>query len=120
MNKRQAKKQFKKKYGCNPDEFMVNFESVLEDVSKMCNDICEALPKVIDSMLEVIRGVNEYVQSDDFKKIAQAVSELAKEKEEEEARAADHGVIHSEDMVKKIIEHAALGEKMRGGNNDQM
>lgn len=113
MNKRQAKKQFKKEYGCNPDEFMVNFESVLEDVSKMCNDICEAMPKVI-------RGVNEFVQSDEFKKIAQAVSELAKEKEEEEARAADHGVIHSEDMVKKIIEHAALGEKMRGGNNDQM
>lgn len=120
MNKRQAKKQFKKEYGCNPDEFMVNFESVLEDVSKACNDICEAMPKVIDSFCEVIRGVNEFVQSDEFKKIAQAVSELAKEKEEEEARAAEHGVIYSEDMVKKIIEHAALGEKMRGGNNDQM
>lgn len=118
MNKRQAKKQFKKEYGCNPDEFMVNFESVLEDVSKMCNVICEALPKVIDSMLEVIRGVNEYVQSDDFKKIAQAVSELAKEKEEEEARAAEHGVIYSEDMVKKIIEHAALGEKMKKENKE--
>ena len=120
MNKRQAKKKFKKEYGCNPDEFMVDFESVLEDVSKMCNDICEAMPKVIDSICETIRGVNEFVQSDEFKKIAQAVSELAKEKEEEEARAADHGVIHSEDMVKKIIEHAALGEKMRGGNNERI
>lgn len=116
MNKRQAKKQFKKEYGCNPDEFMVNFESVLEDVSKMCNDICEALPKVIDSMLEVIRGVNEYVQSDDFKKIAQAVSELAKEKEP----PTIYDPLFEEEMVKRIIEHAALGEKMRGGNNDQM
>ena len=120
MNKRQAKKQFKKEYGCNPDEFMVNFESVLEDVSKMCNDICEAMPKVIDSICETIRGVNEFVQSDEFKKIAQAVSELAKEKEEEEARAADHGGIYSEDMVKKIKELVALDEKMRGVNNERV
>ena len=103
MNERQAKKKFKKKYGCNPDEFMVNFGSVLEDMSKMCNDICEAMPKVIDSICETIRGVNEFVQSDEFKKIAQAVSELAKETEEEEARAADHGVIYSEDVVEKIV-----------------
>ena len=108
MNKRQAKKKFKKEYGCNPDEFMVNFESVLEDVSKMCNDICEAMPKVIDSICETIRGVNEFVQSDEFKKIAQAVSELEKEKEEEEAR-----VIYSEDMVEKIVKHQVFGEKTR-------
>ena len=114
MNKRQAKKEFKKKYGCNPDEFMVNFESVLEDVSKMCNDICEALPKVIDSMLEVIRGVNEYVQSDDFKKIAQAVSELAKEKEPPTV----YDPLLEEEMVKRIIEHEVIGNKMKRENKE--
>ena len=86
MNKRQAKKQFKKQYGCNPDEFMANLDTIAESLRKVCDEICEAMPKVINEIVKTIEEANkaivEYVQSDEFKKIAQAISELELEKKE--------------------------------------
>lgn len=43
MNKRQAKKQFKKKYGCTPDEYVRNLQATLESFSDKFRKIMEAV-----------------------------------------------------------------------------
>ena len=53
MNKRQAKKQFKKKYGCNPDEYEKNLQVALEifsddNVKKMAEDFSKALAVAVN------------------------------------------------------------------------
>ena len=80
MNKRQAKKQFKKKYGCNPSEFVCSMDAIAEGVRKMCDDINNAMPVILKEISEtvnnIIEDVNKFVQSDEFKKIAGAISDL--------------------------------------------
>lgn len=85
MNKRQAKKQFKKKYGMNPNDYYLicNMDVIAENVRKLCDDIAETMPKVLKEWMEMIDKANkaclEFVQSDEFKKIIQATKELSNE-----------------------------------------
>ena len=120
MNKRQAKKKFKKEYGCTPDEMARQLETFFSDdnMKKIAESVSKAMDQAAIAVNKMMEDVAKFLQSDELKKIAQAVSELAKEKEEEEARAAAEGVIYSEDMIKKIIEHQVLGDKMNGKNSD--
>ncbi len=85
MNKRQAKKQFKKKYGMNPKDYYLicNFEAIAENVRKLFDDIVEIMPDILSQMCEsinyIIEDVDKFVQSDEFKKIIQATKELSNE-----------------------------------------
>ena len=85
MNKRQAKKQFKKKYGMNPNDYYLvcNMDAIAENVRKLCDDIAEIMPDILSQMCEsinnIIENVNKFVQSDEFKKIIQATKELSNE-----------------------------------------
>ena len=85
MNKRQAKKQFKKKYGMNPNDYYLicNMDAIAENVRKLCDDIAEIMPDILRQMCEsinnIIEDANKFVQSDEFKKIIQATKELSNE-----------------------------------------
>lgn len=83
MNKRQAKKQFKKKYGMNPNDCYRNLDVIAKNVRKLCDDIVEIMPDILRQMCEsinyIIEDVDKFVQSDEFKKIIQATKELSNE-----------------------------------------
>lgn len=85
MNKRQAKKQFKKKYGMNPNDYYLicNMDVIAENVRKLFDDIVEIMPDILSQMCEsinyILDDVNKFVQSDEFKKIIQATKELSNE-----------------------------------------
>ena len=84
MNKRQAKKQFKKKYGCNPDELCRTFDICLKNMSKVCDEICEAMPKILEQIAESLNTLNQFLASDGFYHIIQALSEMDLETENKE------------------------------------
>ena len=68
MNKRQAKKKFKKKYGVTPAEMADN----------ICKTLSNFVPIVINTCSHVIDMLNDLgdsIQSEDFEKIAQAIME---------------------------------------------
>lgn len=85
MNKRQAKKQFKKKYGMNPNDYYLicNMDVIAENMRKLCDDIVEIMPEILrqvsESINNIIENVDKFVQSDEFKKIVQATKELSNE-----------------------------------------
>lgn len=68
MNKRQAKKQFKKKYGCTPDE-------MAENVSKALDQVAVAVNKFYDNF-------SAFLQSEKFRKIMEAVSDALVQSEQ--------------------------------------
>ena len=75
MNKRQAKKAFKKKYGCNPKEFekyidesfsKIDFEALGEVLGECLNELAkriqETIPKVMNELCESIRMITKEIQ----------------------------------------------------------
>ena len=84
MNKRQAKKQFKKKYGVNPNEFVCNMDVIAENVRKACDDICKAMPKILEDIAESLNTLNQFLASDGFYHIVRDLDleELEAEKKE--------------------------------------
>ena len=94
MNKRQAKKEFKKKYGCNPDEFCCTLDICLKNMSKVCDEICEAMPKILEDIAESLNTLNQFLASDGFYHIVQALSEMELEtKNKEELKGENNGRI---------------------------
>ena len=84
MNKRQAKKKFKKEYGCTPEEMARQIKTIYSDDNM--KKIAESLSKAVDQMAIAVNKMMddfaEFLQSDEFKKIAQAICEMEKEKED--------------------------------------
>lgn len=84
MNKRQAKKQFKKKYGCNPDEYEKNLQVALEifsddNVKKMAEDFSKALAVAVNKFCD---DFSAFLQSEKFRKIMEAVSDALVQSEQ--------------------------------------
>ena len=84
MNKRQAKKKFKKEYGCTPDEMARQLETIFSDdnMKKIAESVSKAMDQVAIAVNKMMDGVAEFLQSDEFKKIAQAICEMEKEEKE--------------------------------------
>ncbi len=77
MNKRQAKKQFKKKYGVNPNQYANELSEALKnlDMEAITKSVCEGIKRTVeefadfmekapqliaDALEEVIAKMNEY------------------------------------------------------------
>ncbi len=84
MNKRQAKKKFKKEYGCTPDEMARQLEIVFSDdnMKKIAESVSKAMDQVAIAVNKMMEDVAKFLQSDEFKKIAQAICEMEKEQGE--------------------------------------
>ena len=87
MNKRQAKKQFKKKYGCNPDEYVRNLQTVLEIFSddnlvKIAEDFSKAMDQVVVEINKFMDDFSAFLQSEKFRKIMEAVSDALVQSEQ--------------------------------------
>ena len=82
MNKRQAKKQFKKKYGVNPDRMSTILEKELpkvievirERLPDIINEMCQTMKAAVEDLQEKLREMN----SEEFKEFLQRVSESQK------------------------------------------
>ena len=89
MNKRQAKKQFKKKYGCNPDEYeyVRNLQVDLEifsdnNLKKMAEDCSKALDQVAVAVNKFYDDFSAFLRSEKFRKIMEAVSDALVQSEQ--------------------------------------
>lgn len=84
MNKRQAKKKFKKEYGCTPDEMARQLETIFSDdnMKKIAESVSKAMDQVAIAVNKMMEDVAKFLQSDEFKKIAQAICEMEKEQRE--------------------------------------
>ena len=61
MNKRQAKKAFKRKYGMNPEEAAkllneIDITKVMQQVTEVINDFAKKLPEILDGMAKNYKG----------------------------------------------------------------
>ena len=75
MNKRQAKKQFKKKYGCTPDEYVRNLQAALEIFSDDMDQVAVVVNKFMDDF-------SAFLQSEKFRKMMEAVSDALVQSEQ--------------------------------------
>lgn len=87
MNKRQAKKQFKKKYGCNPDEYVRNLQEALQIFSddnlvKIAEDFSKAMDQVVVEINKFMDDFSAFLQSEKFRKIMEAVSDALVQSEQ--------------------------------------
>ena len=87
MNKRQAKKQFKKEYGCNPDEYVRDLQAALEIFSddnlvKIAEDVSKAMDQVVVEINKFCDNFSAFLQSEKFRKIMEAVSDALVQSEQ--------------------------------------
>ena len=73
MNKRQAKKQFKKLYGYNPDQLAKRLDECTKDIIPHTVDI------LCKGILDFMKQCAEYIQSDEFKQTYSKVIEYSQE-----------------------------------------
>ena len=57
MNKRQAKKQFKKKYGCTPDEYVRNLQAT---VKTFCEKLRKMMMEAVSDALVQSEQIQEH------------------------------------------------------------
>lgn len=72
MNKRQAKKQFKKLYGCNPNQ-------LAKRLDKFAKDIPHTVDILSKGITDFIKRCAEYIQSDEFTQVYSKVVEYSQE-----------------------------------------
>lgn len=80
MNKRQAKKAFKKKYGMKPGEAakLLNekdFTKVMQQVTEAINDLVKKLPEILDGMAKTIRVAVEQIDTEQLTEYLQQYEE---------------------------------------------
>lgn len=80
MNKRQAKKAFKKKYGMNPGEAAkllneIDFTKVVQQVTEAINDFAKKLPEILDGMAKTIRAAVEQIDTEQLTEYLQQYEE---------------------------------------------
>lgn len=62
MNKRQAKKQFKKIYGCNPNQLAKGLDEFTKDIPHTVDILCKGIA-------DFMKQCAEYIQSDEFRQV---------------------------------------------------
>ncbi len=87
MNKRQAKKQFKKKYGCTPDECAKNLQVALgifsaDDSAKIAEALSKAIDQAVVAANKFLDDFSAFLQSEKFRKIMEAVSDALVQSEQ--------------------------------------
>ena len=87
MNKRQAKKQFKKKYGCTPDEYVRGLQATLEifsdnNLAKMAEHFSKAMDQVVVAVHKFYDDFSAFLQSEKFRKIMEAASDAVVQSEQ--------------------------------------
>ena len=81
MNKRQAKKQFKKRYGMTPDQMIVQLADALAEVT------CNVIPEVVKALAAGLDAITEFLRSDAFREM---VAERARRIEETPELVKEH------------------------------
>lgn len=79
MNKRQAKKNFKKKYGCNPDEFADLF---CTNLGHALDELRPAMENAVKAICDGITHLVEYMQSEEFQKRMEVIAHAMEQAEE--------------------------------------
>ena len=83
MNKRQAKKQFKKKHGVNPDRMTTILEKelpkVIEDFRKRLPDIINEMRQTMKAAFEALQEKLQEMNSEEFKEFLQQYTGKDKE-----------------------------------------
>jgi len=87
MNKRQAKKKFKKKYGCTPDEYVRNMQATLEifsddNLAKIAQDVSKAMDQIVVAVNKFCDDFSAFLQSEEFRKTMEAVSDALVQSEQ--------------------------------------
>jgi hypothetical protein len=87
MNKRQAKKQFKKKYGCTPDEYVKTLQAALEvfsddNLEKIAENVSRTIDQLAVAVNKVCDDVSAFLQSEEFRKIMEAASDALVQSEQ--------------------------------------
>ena len=72
MNKRQAKKQFKKFYGCNPNQLAKGLDEFSENIPHTVDILCKGIA-------DFCKQCVEYIQSDEFRQVYLNVVEYSQE-----------------------------------------
>lgn len=72
MNKRQAKKQFKRLYGCNPNQLAKVLDEFAKDIPHTVDILCEGIA-------DFLKQCVEYIKSDEFIHIYSKVVEYSQE-----------------------------------------
>ena len=72
MNKRQAKKQFKKIYGCNPNQLATGLDEFVKHIPNTVDILCKGIS---NSMKQCA----EYIQSDEFIQVYSKVVKYSQE-----------------------------------------
>lgn len=72
MNKRQAKKQFKKLYGCNPNQLAKGLDEFVKHIPNTVDILCKGIA-------DFMKQCAEYIQSDEFKQVYSKVVEYSQE-----------------------------------------
>lgn len=80
MNKRQAKKAFKKKYGMNPDEAAkllneIDFTKIVQQATEAFNDFAKKLPEILDVMAKATKAAVEQNDTEQLKEYLQQYEE---------------------------------------------
>ena len=89
MNKRQAKKNFKKKYGCNPKEAQDILDLVSVELPIVMQEVADALPGIIEqavacinnyceSLVECCNALSDFMNHEDIKKIVERLADEEK------------------------------------------
>lgn len=79
MNKRQAKKNFKKKYGCNPNEFA---EIFCTNLQRSLQELQPAIENALATIAKSFANLSEYLQSEEFKKRMEEIAHAVEQTEE--------------------------------------
>lgn len=79
MNKRQAKKNFKKKYGCNPNKFA---EIYCTNLQRSLQELQPAIENAMKVICDCITHFSEYLQSEEFKKRMEVIAHAVEQAEE--------------------------------------
>lgn len=90
MNKRQAKKAFKKKYGVNPAEFEKQMDLCLEQISKidwqeigrtLAENMATAINDLAAAVCDGVKSISDIMNTPEFK---EALEKYRKEQEEKD------------------------------------
>lgn len=79
MNKRQAKKNFKKKYGCNPNEFA---ETFCTNLQRSLQELQPAIGNALATIAKSFANLSEYLQSEEVKKRMEEIAHAVEQTEE--------------------------------------
>ena len=88
MNKRQAKKAFKKKYGVNPNQackaFTEQLPSAIKVITERLPDLVNEWVKAVSVLSETLRETLREMNSEEVKEFKEFMRQMSTQKEQDE------------------------------------